>query len=225
MAGKGPPGPQGERSIKIFGYSTKTVTEEDPDTGEETTRRLPRFPVLSVFDISQTDPIEGFDAGKTQPQLLTGEGPDGVWDTITTWLTAEGWTVTREPIARPINGYTNRQTRAVVVRDDVDHAQAVKTLIHEAAHVILHVDLEPGEYISHQGIWETEAESVAYVVAGLAGLDTSAYSVTYVANWSASDTGGGTHTVRDTAARVLAAVHTLADVLDPAAAGSDDETA
>ncbi|WP_223227647.1 ArdC-like ssDNA-binding domain-containing protein [Leifsonia xyli] len=50
---------KGEKSIKIFGYSTKKITQEDPDTGEEVEKRAARFPMLSVFDISQTDPIDG----------------------------------------------------------------------------------------------------------------------------------------------------------------------
>src|SRR3546814_11011300 len=35
---------KGEKSIKIFGYSTKKITETDTETGEETTRRAARFP-------------------------------------------------------------------------------------------------------------------------------------------------------------------------------------
>jgi antirestriction protein ArdC len=46
---------KGERAIKILGYSTKKITKTDPETGEEVEDRLVRYPVLSVFDISQTD--------------------------------------------------------------------------------------------------------------------------------------------------------------------------
>jgi antirestriction protein ArdC len=46
---------EGERAIKILGYSTKKITKTDPETGEEVEDRLVRYPVLSVFDISQTD--------------------------------------------------------------------------------------------------------------------------------------------------------------------------
>ena len=52
-------------------------------------------------------------------------------------------------------------------------ADAAATLLHEAAHVILHAEETAAEYHQHRGIKETEAESVAYVVAGLLGLDTS----------------------------------------------------
>ena len=56
---------------------------------------------------------------------------------------------------------------------------------------------------------ETEAESVAYVTAGRLGLDTSGYSVGYVAGWADGDTA----VIRDTAAHVLRTVHILADAL------------
>ncbi|HLR97343.1 MAG TPA: ArdC family protein, partial [Jiangellaceae bacterium] len=35
---------KGEKAIRIFGYSTKKITQEDPDTGEEVEKRIPRFP-------------------------------------------------------------------------------------------------------------------------------------------------------------------------------------
>ncbi|MCJ1685394.1 hypothetical protein MT350_19735, partial [Rathayibacter sp. VKM Ac-2928] len=73
----------------------------------------------------------------------------------------------------------------------------------------LHAEEDEEEYIEHRGIKETEAESVAYVVAGILGLDTSAYSIGYVANWS----NGEPETIKSTAARVLRAAHTLADAL------------
>ncbi|PZE62919.1 hypothetical protein DEJ33_00235 [Curtobacterium sp. MCPF17_047] len=63
---------------------------------------------------------------------------------------------------------------------------------------------------------ETEAESVAYVVADLVGFDTSAYSVGDVAGWAEADV----ELIRGTAARVLATAHQIAAVLDP----EDDDT-
>ena len=63
--------------------------------------------------------------------------------------------------------------------------------------------------MTHRGVKETEAESVAYVVAGILGLDTTAYSIGYVAGWA----DGDPTTIKATAARVLRAAHTLADAL------------
>jgi len=59
------------------------------------------------------------------------------------------------------------------------------------------------EYRRHRGRMETEAESVAYVVAGLTGFDTSSYSIGYITHWS----NGDTTLIKNTAGRVLAATN------------------
>jgi len=65
------------------------------------------------------------------------------------------------------------------------------------------------EYARHRGLMETEAESVAYVVAGIVGFDTSAYSVGYIAGWA----DGDTDLIKSTAARVLRIAHQVATIL------------
>ena len=79
------------------------------------------------------------------------------------------------------NGVTDFAQRLVTVRDDVDDAQAVKTLAHEAGHVLLHQDQGSRDC---RGIIEVEAESVAYMVTSAHGLDSSQYTFNYVAGWA-----------------------------------------
>ena len=83
-------------------------------------------------------------------------------------------------------GVTSFIDRTVTVRDDLGPAQALKTQIHELGHVIMHVaDVrEPG--MTRDRI-EVEAESVAYVVCDLLGVDAGSYSIPYVANWAGAD--------------------------------------
>jgi hypothetical protein len=59
----------------------------------------------------------------------------------------------------------------VLVRSDMDEAAMVKTLIHGAAHVLLHTS-PPGTYL-RRAVKEVEAESVAYVVASAHGMSTT----------------------------------------------------
>ncbi|SDZ48420.1 ArdC-like ssDNA-binding domain-containing protein [Herbiconiux ginsengi] len=207
---------KGERGIRIFGFRQKKLTGdagdgEKVDAGEDGAKTVAYFPVLSVFDRAQTDLID-----PTQPdpgalgQRLTGDDPAGIYDAASDYLTSIGWTVTREPIPGEVNGYTTQDgSKRVIVDADLSPAQAAKTVLHEAGHVLLHTDEESGEYIEHRGIKETEAESVAYIVAGIMGLDTSKYSIGYVAGWSNCDPD----TIRNTASRVLRAAHTLANAL------------
>ncbi|MDK9322193.1 ImmA/IrrE family metallo-endopeptidase [Propionibacterium freudenreichii] len=202
---------KGERGIRIFGGREVRRTVEDEKTGEEKEERGVRFFPVSVFDKSQTDPIdpEADDPGEIAHQL-TGDDPAGIAEAVTDWLTGQGWTVERETIPGETNGYTTTDgSRRVVIDADLSPAQAAKTALHEAAHVILHAEEDAAEYVAHRGVKETEAESVAYIVAGTLGLDTAAYSIGYVAGWS----GCEAETIKATAANVLRAAHTLVDAI------------
>lgn len=206
---------KGEKAIKIFGIREKKITNSDePDErdGSELVRRY--FPMLSVFDVSQTDLMDP-EAGDpaSLARQLTGDDPLGVIDAVTDYLTENDWSVDREPLNGRAHGYTAPERRKVVIDCDLSPAQAAKTALHETAHVILHSDQTHAEYVEHRGEKETEAESVAYIVAGLLGLDTSAYSVGYIAHWSDADT----EIIKATAANVLRAAHQLSGAISQTA--------
>jgi antirestriction protein ArdC len=197
----------GETSIKIFGYSTKKYTVEDSDGNEQEKRRT-IYPVLSVFDISQTE-------GDPLPEIsheLSGEDEAGIYDRVEAWLKSDGWNIERGDTGTA-RGYTSAKTRTVRISDTLTGAGAAKTMLHEAAHVVLHETLDLGEYQEHRGVYEVEAESVAYVVAGMLGMDTSDLSVGYVAGWA----DGDAEVLQTTAKNVHRAVHVLHEAL------SDDE--
>ena len=201
----------GEKSIKIFGYrEKKTGTDADDDTSADEGRVVRYFPTLSVFDITQTDPIEGADPLPSDPtQRLTGDQDHGLITPLSDHLESRGWTISHEPLTRA-SGYTDPETLRVILADGITVEQSAKTLIHETAHIELHHIDSVEEYRQHRGRMEVEAESVAYVVAGLCGFDTSAYSIGYIAGWSDEDVT----VIRDSASRVLAAVHSIAGMLD-----------
>lgn len=194
---------KGQRSISIFGFSRKTVTETD-EAGEENTRSWNRYPVLRVFDISQT---EGDDLPVT---LLEGDDDAGIFDRVAEVLRGRGWDVALEEISTPgLNGYTRYDTRAVRVNATLSPAQRAKTLLHEAGHATLHTPEDTATPIAHRGQIETEAESVAYALGSMLGIDTSAWSIGYVATWS----DGDVDLIRATAANVQRAVADLGDAL------------
>ena len=171
------------------------------------------FRGAGVFDVSQTDgdPIPTPPA----PQLLEGHAPPGLWDALTSVITARGFTVARCATAAEIggaNGLTDYGTRAVTVRGDVDDAQAVKTLAHEAGHVLLHNPADRGQGPVCRDLIEVEAESVAYLVAAHHGLDTADYTFAYIAGWAGRDNEAITSTAR----RVLDTARTLIAATDPA---------
>lgn len=199
----------GEKAIQIFGYSKKTTTDTDEETGEETSRTRTFYPVRYVFDISQTDAEEGAIEPVEITRHLVGEDEGEIFERTAAFLRDRGWDVSLEDITREgLNGYTDPETRQIRVDEKMSPAQRAKTMIHEAAHAILHVDEIEGD-TSHRGIRETEAESTAYVVAAMLGLDTSDYSIGYVAGWAGADVD----LIRSTATNVLRAVNVLAEAL------------
>lgn len=209
-------GEGGPNAIRILGGRERRVTEED-ENGEETTRRRVVFFPVSVFDISQTDVTEGHEDTTTVAHKLTGEDERGILSRVLAYLTASGISVEFAAIDHGANGYTTPadartgQSARVVIEERNATAQQAKTALHEAAHIVLgHLVDDYAEYLAHRGRHEVEAESVAYVVAGMLGLDSSDYSTGYVAIWAEQ---ADTDVIKETAERVLTAVRTLADAL------------
>ena len=201
---------KGEHSIKIFGYSsTKPKSRDEESDADPEERTVHYFPVLSVFDISQTDQIDGTPVPENPIQTLIGNHDHGVMRPLTAHLLAIGWRLKYKSLTRA-NGYTDPERHTVTLCSDLAPEQAAKTLIHETAHIELrHVD-NLDEYRLHRGRMEVEAESVAYIVAGLAGFDTSTYSIGYIAEWADPDTT----VLRDTASRVLKTAQRITEILE-----------
>ncbi|GAB3396366.1 hypothetical protein GCM10027568_30320 [Humibacter soli] len=210
---------KGEHGIRIFAtrHTTHTNQPEDTDTEDDTTRKGPGtdaqvryFPIVSVFDITQTDPI-GPEADTELAQPLDGSNEHGITTPLTDYLTRQGWQVRSEPMHGTRSGYTNPTTRDVVIRSHVSPAQYAKTLLHETAHILAGHTNKPAEYVLHRGRMETEAEATTYITAALTGLDTTGYSIGYITGW----THGDTTIIKDTATTVLNLTHQLASIIQP----------
>lgn len=199
----------GEKAIRIRGFSTKVITDEEDETK---TKVITYYPWVSVFDISQTDPIEGAkDLASIEPLAvpLTGDDPVALYEHLQQFLHTKGWATAEESLEAGVNGYANSQKKLVVVEEALAPAQKAKTMAHETAHAILHDSVTPAEYHAQRGLWEAEAESVAYVIGQIFGLDTSDYSVGYVATWAKGDM----ELIKKTAERVIGGVETMVEGL------------
>lgn len=169
---------------------------EEEDGKVKIEAHFSRCPILSVFDISQT---EGEPLPEVVHDLTDGgdvESHEEIVKSLTTWLESERWTVVTEPVSGGAKGYTSHADRRITLSASNSVAQNVKTLIHEAAHAVLHGDdtfAAVSQYASssvHRGAAEVQAESVAYVVAGMLDVDTSDYSTGYVAGWATAAAQG-----------------------------------
>ena len=201
--------------------SDRTTTQADPGTGLP--RVLRGFRVVHVFDLSQTDGPDLPD----DPHLLTGPAPADLWERLAHLVHDDGYTLERGH-CHGANGYTDYRNRIVRVRDDVEPAQAVKTLAHELGHIRAdHENRFADQYRTSprcRGQAEVEAESIAHLVTNAAGLDTGAYSVPYLAGWSGNDPTAlkaAASRVLDVAARISAqlddrgpAAHVLVAAVD-----------
>jgi hypothetical protein len=205
---------KGETGIRILAPCTYRRLVADDETGDETEiTQLRGFRVVSVFDVAQTD-------GEALPdrpvvEVLDGPSPDLLHHQLAAAIRAQGFRFVLGPLPpdRPdALGVTDFAARTVTVRNSLPAAQRAKTTAHELAHVLLH---EPGPGVPGRARREIEAESVAYIVLGVCGVDADAYSFGYVTSWS----GGDTAVVQATGERVMDCTRR---VLDGLGAGSDD---
>lgn len=100
------------------------------------------------------------------------------------------------------------------MRPDVAPAQAVKTLMHELGHALLHSDQLPRS----KEVAEVEVESVAYIVCDAIGLDSGDYSFAYVARWA----DGSTDLLKETGERVITCAKGILEGLEARAANDEE---
>ncbi len=183
---------KGEKAIRILA----PLVRKDP-ADPEADPQVFGFKAASVFNLDQTDG-EPFEV--PEATLLTG--------TSGAELLAHLQSVAPVPIqwVDPMvldgaNGDYHLETHVIRVRNDVDPNQQAKTLLHELAH---HFGHQEGSPRLPRDFEECAAESAAYIVAGLHGLDTAPFSATYVAHWAGGNPGVTHQLVKTVSARVQA---------------------
>lgn len=156
------------------------VLDQDGNTvWQQAEREAVGFKVAYVFDLSQTH-------GKELPELVhTLDGKlDNYEDVRRAVESAAPCKVDYWALgANKANGFYRPKENQIVIKKGMTEAQTIKTLLHETAHSRLH---NPGgpEKEADRRTKEVQAESIAYVVSGRLGLDTSEYSFGYVAGWA-----------------------------------------
>ena len=218
---------KGEKGIAIFAPILRRRTQPDAeiaaipphepandraDAGQSARPPIAGYRVAYVWDVRQTtgEPLPE----QQLPQLLQGQAPDGLWDALAGLVHEAGYRIERGPCG-DANGVTIPAERLVRVRDDLDDAQAVKTLAHELGHVRLHA-ADPKAGVLCRGAIEVEAESVAFLVTAVHGLDSSAYTFPYVATWAGQVSGqAAVDVIRGTGQRVTGAARWILDRTQP----------
>lgn len=175
---------KGEKALSVIAPYTITDREKEPDpvTGKHPTKVIGFILKNRTFSINQISGVEV--PADDLCTLLEGQGPEGVWEALLPLVDALGYTLEVGPMTgSEANGDVTWLLKRIRVKETNDHAQRVKTLIHEIAHILLH---EPEILPEHmpRKIKEIEAESTAFTVLDLLGFDSGDYSLGYVASWS-----------------------------------------
>lgn len=188
-----------EKGITILApCSHKKIVEQD---GEEKEFFWTSFRAVKVFDISQT---EG-EAVPSYISTLTGE-VEHYDDLMEKLKNVSPVPVGFEKMKRA-NGYFHIEEKRIAIKDGMSEQQTIKTLIHEISHAILHDKENGSEKDANGNTREIQAESVAYTVCSILGLDTSDYSFGYVAGWSkdkeAKELNASMEVIRKTAKQII----------------------
>lgn len=219
---------KGEKAAVIL--RPRIVKEKTTDSsGAQAERsKLIGFSYMTVFGLEQTEgePLPE----PVRPQHLdTPEGFGWTVDTLRSVVAAvpgvAGITLRHRGAGDPAGalGWFDLTTHQVVVLlGESSPATQLKTLLHEVAHAVLHGD---GEHHA-TATAEVEAESTAFVVAHALGLDSSVYSLPYVATWATrTDEKEPTKAVAAVGERVRKAAAIILGALCPETQASDEEQA
>jgi antirestriction protein ArdC len=201
---------KGEKAIWILAPVTRKASDEPSDdtATDAKVRTLVAFKPAAVFDISQTD-------GEELPEVVTrleGDDVDDAFTRLAGIARGLGYTVEEDYLHGP-NGVCNYTERRITIEVGNQPVQQVKTLVHEIAHAILHEDSKD------RALAELEAESVAYVVCAVLGIDSGDYTFGYVTTWA----GGGDEAIagiRAAGTRIQRTANDIVSQLEAADAAS-----
>lgn len=172
---------KGETGIRILAPCPHKFTKILPDANgnpEEVEVKYTSFKVTTVFDISQT-------SGEDVPTFcenLTGsiKNFEHLMDIL---KNISPFPILFDDNCRA-NGCCNFTENVIKIKNGMSEQQTIKTIIHEVTHAMLHDNNKGEEKDADRNTKEIQAESVAYIVCNLLGIDTSDYSFEYIAGWS-----------------------------------------
>ncbi len=195
---------RGEQAIWILAPVTRRAKDEESD---KTMRAVVAFRPVAVFAEDQTD-------GEALPEVCTrlyGDEPAGAFAQLIRAAQSFGFTVEDHSFGDETNGDCSHALRRIRIKTTLEPMHRAKTLAHELGHALLHVDR------SERALMELEAESVAFVVCDVLGIDAGEWSFGYIAGWSvggdeaiAAIKAAGTR-IQRTAERILSELKVAAD--------------
>jgi hypothetical protein len=174
----------GERAIRILAPMSVRQRREDASELETSAdgrdRRRTVFRAVSVFDISQTDPLPGVEPVALAPpcQPIEGDTHAHLLPSLERFAAELGYRVTTRPVAGSADGGCDSRTREIVINSKLAANAPVRVLVHEIAHAL---GVGYRDYGGQRA--EVLVDTVTHIVCGSVGLDVSGSSVPYIAGW------------------------------------------
>lgn len=173
----------GAKSIKILlphPYVKEIEVTDEEGNKKMVERSFVYFTLGNVFDISQTEVIDGKDDGfcticnEVNSNSISQEFIDCVVKVAN--CPVQYWNLKDNS-----KGFYSLKEDKIVIKKEMSNDNTLKTLFHEIAHKRLH----SGENTKTRQVKEIEAESVSYVCMQHFGVEsTEQYSFEYLASWS-----------------------------------------
>jgi antirestriction protein ArdC len=145
------------------------------------------FKLGPVFDRSQVEALPApAQPAPLDPPISPVDGDDLAWafPALISLARDLGVTVRMESMADAQGGYYAPATRVIALNERRSINHRIKTLVHELAHALLRLERDEEDLPFEYSEEELVVESIAYTVCGSIGLDTSNYSIPYLAAWS-----------------------------------------
>ena len=147
---------------------------------------LSGFSIGHVFDASDTNmPLDIINA-ELDP-VLEYNGADEIMDCFIKTIYKDGFKVQFEDMKNSgAKGYCDHKENKIVIKKGLGNLMQLQVLIHEYGHALAHKHLKDNyiDYKLNRNKYETEAESISYVVSKYLGLPTNNYSLNYLYAWS-----------------------------------------
>lgn len=172
--------------VRIPQLAPMTYKKFDEVTQEEEEKLY--FKEVFVFDISDTEPLPDLPLKEivSLTEWIDVEIEDReLEDRLIKIITDNKFSFRYDDTGSDtLNGWTDYTRKEIVVAKDRPKAQQIKTLVHEIGHMLAHDIDTIGDIYAPRELKECEAESIAYVVLNTLGIDTSSYSIGYIASWT-----------------------------------------
>ena len=179
-----------------------TDTSLDKEIGQKTTKAL-TFKIGYVFDISDTQPIEGKEEVEIADLNWRGSGEssekgDEIYKKLSEFIEDYGIPVQEAPSRRGEDGWTDG--KIISINQEATGERKLRVLVHEFAHYILHFDtslfkelydelkdklhMDDFDFFSNKSkiFKENHADGITYLVLTHYGFETK-YNINYLLAW------------------------------------------